>query len=153
METIEQERPRTPLQPYAEIAAPEGFTPVELFDPFEAHVGPLFERIEEDGSRTSAFIVDERHVREDGTVHEGMMLTFADAFMGGTAWRGSGGRACVTLSLQASLLGEARTGDLVVCRTRLEQKTRAIVFISGSFTVGGEPVMTATSLWKVLGER
>lgn len=135
-----------------EVAAPQGFTAQELHDPFEALMGPLFEREEADGARVSAFIADERHLRADGSVHEGMMMTFADAFLGGAAWRGAGGKPCVTMSLQASFLGQVQRGDIIECRTKVEKKTRAVMFVSGAFTVGGEPVMTATSLWKVLGE-
>lgn len=145
--------PRIPLTSPVEVAAPEGFQAVELFDPFEAHMGPLFERAEADGSRVTAFRADERHVRADGTVHEGMMMTFADAFMGGAAWRGSGGKPCVTLSMQTSYLDDVQLGEVVECRARVEHKTRAIIFVSANFSVGAKPVMTATSLWKVLGER
>ena len=134
-------------------AAPDGFTQVELGDPFEAHVGPLFEREDEDGSRVAAFYVDERHLNEHGELHEGMLMTFADAFLGGEAHRATDGRSCVTLSLQASLTGSAAAGDLVECRTRLDRKTRAILFVSCALSVGETTVMTATSLWKILGER
>lgn len=143
---------RTPLPSPVEVAAPDGWRTSELHDPFEAYVGPLFER-EEEGERLFGFVVDERHVNESGTVHEGMMLTFADAFLGGAAHRGADNRSCVTLSLQASFLRGPRIGDFVECRTKLERKTRAIIFVSGRFSVGDEDAMTATSLWKVLGER
>ncbi|MEQ8610752.1 MAG: PaaI family thioesterase [Parvibaculum sp.] len=143
---------RKPLSSPVDVAVPDGWRSSALHDPFEAHVGPLFER-GEDGERLFAFIVDERHVGEDGTVHEGMMLTFADAFLGSAAHRGADGKTCVTLSLQASFLKGAKPGDLVECRTKLERKTRAIIFVSGRFSVGDEDVMTATSLWKVIGER
>ena len=132
---------------------PDGFEQAALGDPFEAHVGPLFERDEEDGTRAAAFYVDERHLNEFGELHEGMLMTFADAFLGGAVNRATQGRSCVTLSLQASVTGSAKAGDLVTCRTWVDRKTRAIVFASGHFTVGEETVMTATSLWKVLGER
>ncbi len=105
---------RKPLSSPVDVAVPDGWRSSALHDPFEAHVGPLFER-GEDGERLFAFIVDERHVGEDGTVHEGMMLTFADAFLGSAAHRGADGKTCVTLSLQASFLKGAKPGDLVVC--------------------------------------
>lgn len=143
---------RKPLPSPVEVAAPDGWQSSALHDPFEAHVGPLFER-EEAGERIFGLIVDERHVGAEGTVHEGMMLTFADAFLGSAAHRGADGKTCVTLSLQASFLKGAKPGDLVECRTKLERKTRAIIFVSGRFSVGDEDVMTATSLWKVIGER
>jgi acyl-coenzyme A thioesterase PaaI-like protein len=91
------------------VAPPEGFALSVLHDPFEAYVGPLFERTEADGSRIFSFIVDERHVDETGAVHEGMMMTFADAFVGSAANRAAGANA-VTLSMQASFLGSARVG-------------------------------------------
>lgn len=143
---------RTPLPSPVDAAPPKGWRTSELHDPFEAYVGPLFER-EEEGERIFGFIVDERHVNHGGTVHEGMMLTFADAFLGFAAHRGSDGKTCVTLSMQASFLAGPGVGDFVVCRTKLERKTRAIVFVSGRFSVGEEDAMTATSLWKVIGER
>lgn len=144
---------RKPIPSPVTVTPPPGFAAQELHDPFEAHMGPLFERYEADGERVSAFIADERHLREDGTVHEGMMMTFADAFLGGAAWRGSGGKPCVTMSLQASFLADVPRGATIECRTRVEKRTRSVMFVSASFTVGGEQVMTATSLWKVLGER
>ena len=144
---------RKPIASPVEVMPPAGFTAQELHDPFEALMGPLFERTEADGSFVHAFIADERHLHADGSVHEGMMMTFADAFLGGAAHRGSGGKPCVTMSLQASFLASARRGDVIECRTKVEKKTRAVMFVSASFTVKGEQVMTATSLWKVLGER
>lgn len=144
---------RIALPSPVDVAAPEGFVRLDLFDPFEAHVGPLFEREAPDGARVLAFRVDERHVRADGTAHEGMMMTAADACMGGVAWRGAGEKSCVTLSMQTSYLDDVRLGDVVECAARVEHRTRAIVFVSADFTVSGAPVMTATSLWKVLGER
>jgi hypothetical protein len=39
------------------------------------------------------------------------------------------------------------------CRTQVDRVTRAIVFVSGRFSVHGEDAMTITSLWKVLGQR
>lgn len=141
-----------PLPSPAHVAPPEGWRACELHDPFEAYVGPLFER-EEEGERIFGFIVDERHVNESGTVHEGMMMTFADAFLGSAAHRGAENKSCVTLSLQASFLAAPGIGAFIECRTKLERKTRAIIFVSGRFSAGGEDAMTATSLWKVLGER
>ncbi|MDO8420822.1 MAG: PaaI family thioesterase [Parvibaculum sp.] len=144
---------RKPIASPVEVTPPAGFVAQALHDPFEALMGPLFERVEPDGSRVSAFVADERHLHADGYVHEGMMMTFADAFLGGAAWRGSGDKPCVTMSLQASFLADVARGATIECRTKVEKKTRSVMFVSASFTVAGEQVMTATSLWKVLGER
>lgn len=144
---------RGPFASPVHVTPPAGFVAVDLYDPFEAHMGPLFERLEADGTRVTAFIADERHMQADGSVHEGMMMTFADAFLGSAANRGSGGKPCVTMSLQASFLADVAQGATIECRAKVEKRTRSVMFVSGSFTVNGEQVMTATSLWKVLGER
>ncbi|WP_293337117.1 PaaI family thioesterase [Parvibaculum sp.] len=143
---------RTPIPSPVTVEPPQGWTLSPLHDPFEAHVGPLFER-EEDGERIFGFFADKRHLDDRGAVHEGMLMTFADAFLGTTAHRGSNGKGCVTVSLQASFLAEAKAGDFIECRTHIDRTTRAIIFVSARFSVGEEDVMTATSLWKVLGER
>ncbi len=56
----------------------------------------------------------------------------------------------MTLSMQASFLAEAHVGDVIECRTQVDRVTRAVVFVSGRFSVGGADVATATSLWKKL---
>ncbi len=133
----------------------DGFAPMDLRDPFEAFVGPLYSQTaENDGlTRHEAFRVDDRHVDTKGKLHPGMVMTFADAVVGSTAWNATGRRPCVTLSMQVSITGSAKAGDLVIAKTRLTRKTRAVVFCAADFFVGDEMIAQSTSLWKVLGER
>lgn len=148
----DNERPALPCpRPDQDL---DGFKPMELRDPFEAFVGPLYSEVaENDGIvRTEAFVVDDRHVDADGKLHPGMVMTFADAIVGGTAWNATKRRPCVTLSMQTSFTGTAEEGDLVVGRTRLTRKTRAVVFCAADFFVGDQLICQSTSLWKVLGE-
>jgi len=132
----------------------DGFQPMALRDPFEAFLGPFYtETAENDGlERREAFRVDDRHVDAHGNLHPGMLMTFADAIVGGTAWHATGRRPCVTLSLQTRHTGTAKAGDLVTATTRLTHKTRAIVFCGADFFVDGTLICQVTSLWKVLGE-
>ena len=46
----------TPLPPARNIPAPDGWRPADQFDPFEAALGPYFERVRE-GRREFAFII------------------------------------------------------------------------------------------------
>jgi acyl-coenzyme A thioesterase PaaI-like protein len=132
----------------------DGFRELELHDPFEAFVGPLYtQTADNDGlERLEAFRVDDRHVDTNGKLHPGMLMTFADAIVGSTAWNATGSKPCVTLSMQTSYTGSAKVGDLVTARTRLTRKTRAVVFCAADFFVDDELICQATSLWKVLGE-
>ena len=49
-----------PLPPARNVPAPEGWRAADQFDPFEAAMGPYFERWVE-GAREFAFIIDGRH--------------------------------------------------------------------------------------------
>lgn len=149
----EDDRVCHPPRPAEELA---GFRPMVLHDPFEAYVGPLYASVADDPdgtARRAAFRIDDRHVDADGTLHPGMLMTFADAVLGSTAWAATGRNPCVTLSLQTHFTGTAGPGDLVIVETRLTRKTRAVIFCAGDFSVDGVHIGQATSLWKVLGAR
>jgi uncharacterized protein (TIGR00369 family) len=155
-ESINADPTRTPLpSPRPGLTPPPGYTETPLWDPFEAFVGPLFDRREAraDGTQelSMAFYVDERHLNGRDVVHGGMLMTFADAVLGSAAWNATGRTPCVTLSMQTSFLGPARMGDLVECKPEITRKARSVIFVRGTFTVAGNPIMTAASLWKVLG--
>ena len=134
-----------------QVAPPPGYSEFVLHDPYEAQFGPFFERTE-NGTLTGAFMIDDRHVNDNGEVNEGMMLTFADFVLGITAHRLADDWV-VTLSMQANWVAPAKLGDLVVCRPRLDRQTKSILFVSGEFFVGDRKVMTANSIWKVPAKR
>jgi uncharacterized protein (TIGR00369 family) len=130
---------------------PEGFTETRLIDPFELHVGPVFEEGAK-GFKRFAFRVDERHVNKRGVVHGGMMLTFADAALGQAVWDFTDRVPSVTMNMQAQFIDGARLGDLVEVRPELVRKTRALVFMRGDFKTGDRTLMTISSVWKLLGQ-
>lgn len=138
------------------VAAPEGYVETPLWDPFEAFMGPLFDkRIQNDAGEDElwmAFRVDDRHLNARGVVHGGMMATFADATLGSLAWNSTGREPCVTLSMQMNFLRGPKVGDLVECRTKMNRRTRSVLFVAGDFFVEGDLVMTASSLWKIIGK-
>lgn len=145
-----------PLAAARTVAPPEGFRLMELWDPFEAWLGPFFEHDlppaeRAAGRRRIAFRIDDRHLNAEGVAHAGMLMTFADAVLGGCAWDANERRPCVTLSMQSNFLGPAHPGDLVVCRAEVTRRTRVITFVRGAFHVAGEEILTASSLWKRIG--
>jgi uncharacterized protein (TIGR00369 family) len=131
--------------------APEGFTETKLVDPFELHIGPIYESGPV-GAKRFALRVDERHVNKRGVVHGGMYMTFADAALGQAAWDATDRAPSVTLNMQSQFLKGAVLGDLIEVAPIVTRKTRALLFIRGDFTVKGEVVYSVQSLWKLLGE-
>lgn len=136
--------------PLHNVPVPEGYDTAMLYDPFELFVGPFFDQRKR-GAYKFAFRVDERHVNMGGICHGGMLLTFADSALGFTAGSVIDGMNYVTVSMQASFLRPAQLGQLVEVAPHVTRKTRELVFVRGDFRVGDALVMTAASLWKILG--
>ncbi len=155
-ESINADPAKKPLAPARTVEPPPGYIETPLWDPYEAFMGPLFDkRVPGVGGEEElwmAFRVDGRHLNMRGVVHGGMMATFADAVLGTIAWNATGRAPCVTLSMQTNFLAGPREGDLVECRPKLNRATRAVLFVGGEFFVDGRLVMTASSLWKIIGK-
>jgi uncharacterized protein (TIGR00369 family) len=133
------------------MTAPEGFSEIRLIDPFEIHVGPAYGEGEK-GARRVAFRVAAHHCNLRGVVHGGMLMTFADLALGQAAWDATDNASVVTLNMQVQFMAPAREGDLVEVRPEITRRTGGMVFARGDFTVKGEIVMTAQSVWKLLGK-
>jgi uncharacterized protein (TIGR00369 family) len=132
------------------VSPPPGFTQTHLIDPFEIHVGPIYEQGAK-GERRFAFIIDERHINMRGIIHGGMLMTFADAAFGQAAWDACDHAHVVTLNMQNQFLAPAKAGDLVEVLPVLTRRTRSLMFLRGDFTVDGEAIFTVSSVWKILG--
>lgn len=130
---------------------PPGFMQTLLIDPFEIHVGPIFERGLK-GTRRFAFLIDERHINMRGIIHGGMLMTFADAALGQAAWDACDHANCVTLNMHSQFLAPAKAGDLVEVAPVLTRRTRSLIFLRGDFTVRDEVIFTVSSVWKILGQ-
>jgi uncharacterized protein (TIGR00369 family) len=128
-----------------------GFVPTHLVDPFEIFVGPVFETGTV-GAKSYAFRVDARHINRRGVLHGGMLMTLADLTLGQAVWDHTDNAPCVTLNMQSHFLKPAKDGDIVQVTPQLVRRTRSLVFMRGDFTVAGEAIFTAATVWKLLGQ-
>jgi uncharacterized protein (TIGR00369 family) len=135
-------------EPAREIAAPEGWVHAQQFDPFEAYLGPYFDRVR-DGLREYAFIVDDRHTNAAGIAHGGALMTFADSCLGYSIWDATDRSPCVTISQQTNFLAAAKVGDLITCRPEVMRKTREIIFMRADLRVAATTIFTATAVWRI----
>jgi uncharacterized protein (TIGR00369 family) len=137
-----------PLKPGRDIATPPGWDLAEQFDPFEASLGPYFQRMHQ-GAREFAFMLDDRHMNAQGVAHGGALLTFADAALGYAIWDATDRGPCVTVSQQSSFLSSAVAGDLVTGRPEVVRKAREVIFMRADFKVGERIVFTVTAIWRI----
>lgn len=124
--------------------------------PFTREVGPIWVKRENEatGATGSAYglLAEERHTNSRGVVHGGMLMTFADHTLGWMVWDVVERAACATVSLNNQFIAAVKPGDFVEMRGHIVRKTRSLVFIQGTATVGGNTVLTSEGIWKILGQ-
>jgi uncharacterized protein (TIGR00369 family) len=117
---------------------------------YNLYAGPFY-RLAADADGMGAryaFIVQPKHMNSAGSVHGGLLMTFADVAMSRTA-RMVGSDAYNTVSLTADFIGPGKLGDMVEAIVRVTRRTRTMVFQSANIVAGKRVLMTATGLWKM----
>ena len=112
------------------VSLPSDYQLYEYDDPFEDHVGPLGYKVV-DGTITFAFLADARHRNTAGTVHGGMLMTFADFALCLTATWDQPGEKCVTVSCNSEFVAPGRPGDLIEASGEVVRRTKSLTFVRG----------------------
>jgi len=118
---------------------------------FSGQVGPFWFRRDDSGHRVIGLLVEDRHANSHlGTLHGGVVMTFADIALGAGADDALGGARSVTASLQAHFVSIARIGEFISCAPEVVRRTRNLVFVRGLIVVGERTIASADGIWKVL---
>ena len=112
------------------VSLPSDYQVYEYDDPFEDHVGPMGYKVV-DGTITFAFLADARHRNTAGTVHGGMLMTFADFALCLTATWDQPGEKCVTVSCNSEFVAPGRPGDLIEASGEVVRRTKSLTFVRG----------------------
>ena len=112
------------------VSLPSDYQVYEYDDPFEDHVGPLGYKVV-DGTIPFAFLADARHRNTAGTVHGGMLMTFADFALCLTATWDQPGEKCVTVSCNSEFVAPGRPGDLIEASGEVVRRTKSLTFVRG----------------------
>ena len=118
-------------------------------DPFTEWAGPIWRRRDAE-IQAYAFLATARHVNPVGTVHGGMIMTFADVAFGSMAWLAIGKRAAVTVQFDMRFVSAVRAGDFVEMAPEVVRATRSLVFLRGTLRAGERVVATADGIWKTV---
>lgn len=122
-------------------------------DAFSGIAGLLWSR-GSGAQATYGFIAEARHSNGHmGTVHGGMLMTFADIALGCAVVAALGAPICVTAQLQVHFVGAARVGDFITCQPEIIRQTRQLLFLRGLINAGDKTVASTDGIWKVLEPR
>ena len=127
-----------------------GFEQISLKPGFMKHNGGLlFKTISETEYQFKAKI-NENHLNAAGITHGGFIAAFVDAGAGTAAHRASNQSPCVTISLELKFISPVQLGQELVGKTKIQKKTKSMVFLTCELTTSNKIVATASGVWKIL---
>ena len=130
---------------------PPGFELLYPDEPFEVYVGPHYFRRDDDGL-VGGFRAKLQHTNSGGAVHGGALSAFADSALTGFALQQMSPEEgwVATITLNCEFLAPANLGDWIECRGTVVKRTRSLVFARGEITVDRQPVLTCSSVLRIV---
>ena len=126
---------------------PEGFRAIERLSPFNALVGPLYER--RDGEAVSiGLAIEAKHTNSRGICHGGVLATLADLALGYAMLAKSGDKGSfVTAHLAVDYAGTARAGDWIESEVEIQHLGSRLAFANCYLVAGGRPIVRASAIF------
>jgi uncharacterized protein (TIGR00369 family) len=116
---------------------------------FNSYAGPFWRLPDEGGAYRYALLVEPKHMNSSGSLHGGVLMTFADIAMSQTSRAASGASTCTTVSLTCDFTGPGKLGDVIVACVRVTRRTRTMIFLAAELICGERMLGVATGLWKI----
>ena len=114
--------------------------------------GVLFKAISKNQYQFKA-VIKENHLNAAGITHGGFIAALIDAGAGTAAHRSADNNPCVTISLDLKFISAVRLGDELVGNTKIQKKTKSMVFLTCEMISNGKIVATASGVWKILKKK
>ena len=111
--------------------------------------GLLFKTISENEYEVKTTI-KENHLNAAGITHGGFIAAVVDAGAGTAAHRVADNKPCVTISLELKFISPIQLGQELIGTTKIQKKTKSMVFLTCELTVENKIVATASGVWKIL---
>ena len=132
--------------------AADGFTLCNQSEGFSSYIGPFYEKHTEQ-QIVRALPIRDCHLNPEGVVHGGVLLAFADFVM----YRAIGDVVghqikFATINLNSQFLAAVKPGDLLCGHGRIVRQSRSVIFADCELYTSQRTVMTASGIWKVLGQ-
>ena len=126
------------------------FEQISLKPGFMKHNGGiLFKTISEKEYQFKTTI-RENHLNSAGITHGGFIAAFVDAGAGTAAHRSTGNSPCVTISLELKFISAVKLDQELIGNTKIQKKTRTMVFLTTELIAENKIVATASGVWKIL---
>ncbi|MBT91927.1 MAG: thioesterase [Candidatus Pelagibacter sp.] len=94
--------------------------------------------------------IKENHLNTTGITHGGYIASIIDAGAGTGAHRAAENLPCVTISLDIKFIGTTKLGDEVIGFTKIQKKTKSLVFLICHLECNGKMIASASGIWKIM---
>ena len=128
------------------------FEQISLKPGFMKHNGGLLFRTISKDEYEFKTTIKENHLNAAGITHGGFIATFVDAGAGSAAHRAANQGVCVTISLELKFISTVKLGQELVGKTKIQKKTKSMIFLTCKLTVENKIVATASGIWKILNK-
>ena len=126
------------------------FEQISLRPGFMKHNGGLLFKTISENEYEFKTTIKENHLNAAGITHGGFIAAFVDAGAGTAAHRVADGSPCVTISVGLKFISVVKLGQELIGNTKIQKKTRSMVFLTCELTAEDKIVATASGVWKIL---
>ena len=126
------------------------FEQISLKPGFMKHNGGLLFKAISEKEYQFKTIIKENHLNTAGITHGGFIAAVIDAGAGTAAHKVSNNGPCVTISLELKFISPVKLGQELIGITKIQKKTKSMVFLTCELTVEKKIVATASGVWKIL---
>ena len=129
------------------------FEQISLKPGFMKHNGGLLFRTISENEYEFKATIKENHLNRAGITHGGFIAAVVDAGAGTAAHRVADNNPCVTISLELKFISIVRLGQELIGNTKIQKKTKSMVFLTCELIADDKIVATASGVWKILNKK
>ena len=126
------------------------FEQISIQPGFMKHNGGLLFRTISEKEYQFKTTIKENHLNAAGITHGGFIAAVVDAGAGTAAHRSAGKDPCVTISLELKFISAIKLGQELIGNTKIQKKTKSMVFLTCELKTSDKIVATASGVWKIL---
>ena len=126
------------------------FEQISVKPGFMKHNGGLLFKTISESEYEFKTTINENHLNAAGITHGGFIAAVVDAGAGTAAHRAADQNPCVTISLELKFISAIKLGQELLGKTKIQKKTKSMVFLTCELTAGNKIVATASGVWKIL---
>ena len=126
------------------------FQQISIKDGFMKHNGGVLFRTISENEYEFKTTIKKNHLNAASITHGGFIAAFVDAGVGTAAHRVTDQNPCVTISLELKFISAIKLGQELYGKTKIQKKTKSMIFLTCELTTSNKIVATASGVWKIL---